>query len=260
MERVLAFGCHPDDIEFMAAGTLALLAERGYEIHLATMAGGEVGSPTLNSQQIRAQRLKEAERSARILRGYYHFAGGFDLELEYNNHYRKIAVRVIREVNPQIVLTCPPMDYLVDHEITSQLVRNAAFIASVPLFDCGVSITPMGKIPYLYYWNAIEGKDIFGRPLPLQFGVDISSMMITKEKMLRCHESQAEWLKYITKWDAYTEKMKQASKADGQRIGRQYGECFIQHLGSGHPQDNILKTILGDLVVETNASSASCGI
>ena len=45
MKRILAFGCHPDDVEFMAAGTLALLAELGYEIHIATMAGGEVGSP-----------------------------------------------------------------------------------------------------------------------------------------------------------------------------------------------------------------------
>ncbi len=41
MDRVLAFGCHPDDLEFMAAGTLALLAERGYEVHVATMTGGD---------------------------------------------------------------------------------------------------------------------------------------------------------------------------------------------------------------------------
>ena len=59
MKRVLAFGCHPDDIEFMAAGTLALLAERGYEIHLATMTGGEVGSPTLSREAIKTKRLGE---------------------------------------------------------------------------------------------------------------------------------------------------------------------------------------------------------
>jgi LmbE family N-acetylglucosaminyl deacetylase len=28
-DRVLAFGCHPDEVEFMAAGTLALLTRQG---------------------------------------------------------------------------------------------------------------------------------------------------------------------------------------------------------------------------------------
>ena len=37
MKRMLAFGCHPDDVEFQCAGTLALLARRGYEIHIATI-------------------------------------------------------------------------------------------------------------------------------------------------------------------------------------------------------------------------------
>jgi LmbE family N-acetylglucosaminyl deacetylase len=250
MNRVLAFGAHPDDIEFMAAGTLALLAERGWEIHLATMAGGEVGSPTDTSQQIRARRLKEAAASARILKGRYHFAGGHDLEIEYNRLYRQAAVRVLRETNPNVVLTCPPMDYILDHEITSQLVRNASFIASVPLYDCGAAFKPMESIPHLYYWNASGLQDIFGRALPLHFGIDVSSVMGTKERMLRCHESQDEWLRYINKVDSYIENMKSRTREQGKLIGRSFGECFIQHLGNGHPQDNILKDVLGDLCVE----------
>ncbi len=250
MDRILAFGCHPDDIEFMAAGTMALLAGRGYEIHFATMAGGEVGSPNLRSQDIRAKRLREAEASVKVIGGSFHFAGGHDLQIEYNDAYRKMAVRVVREVNPKIVITNPPYDYLVDHEETSRLVRNAAFIASVPLFDCGVPTTPMTDIPYLYYWNASGLTDIFGRPLPVTFGVDVSSVMEKKERMLAAHESQREWLRHINKWDAYIENMKEETKAQGKLIGRQYGECFIQHIGNGHPRDNILKKVLGDLVVE----------
>src|SRR3990172_824074 len=125
-ERVLAFGCHPDDVEFMCAGTLALLAQKGYEIHIATMTGGEGGSPNLGPQQIRAKRLKESADAVAILKGHYHYAGGCDLEVEYNSVYRKRAVRVMREVDPLIVFTNPPTDYLPDHEETSRLVRNAA--------------------------------------------------------------------------------------------------------------------------------------
>lgn len=179
MDRVLAFGCHPDDVEYWAAGTLALLAEKGYEIHMAVMAGGEVGHPTLKPQEIREQRLAENAASAAILGGKSHYAGGHDLEVQYDAEYRRWATRIIRQVDPWIVLAPPPMDYLIDHEETSRLVRNACYIASVPNYDCGVPTTPTKRFPYLYYWNAMGMRDIFGRPLPLHISVDISTTALT---------------------------------------------------------------------------------
>lgn len=255
MERILAFGCHPDDVEFMCGGTLALLAERGYEVHIATMTGGEVGSPTLSSAEIQRVRLKEAAEAAAVLRGHYHYAGGRDLEVEYNSFYRQAATRVMREVDPLMVFTLPPMDYLADHEQTSLLVRNAAYIASVPLYDCGSSAPPAKRFPYLYYWNAIGLRDIFGRPLPLHFGIDVGAVVETKEKALACHASQREWLKAHNGWDSYIQTMKDWTQKQGQLIGRTWGECFVQHLGNGHPQDNILKKTLGNLCVATRSES-----
>ena len=142
------------------------------------------------------------------------------------------------------------MDYLPDHEQTSYLVRNAAYIASVPLYDCGVPTTPTKGFPYLYYWNASNLTDIFGRPLPMHFGVDVTAAMPAKEKMLGCHESQRQWLAYHNKWDVYIENMRDWTRKQGERIGRSFGECFIQHRSTGLPQDNILKEILADLVVD----------
>ena len=251
MDRVLAFGCHPDDVEFMCAGALALLARHGYEIHVATMTGGEVGAPPpTTSDQIRATRLREAQQAAEVIGGHYHYAGGRDLEVEYNCEYRRMATRVVRDVDPLIVLTLPPMDYLPDHEQASYLVRNAAYIASVPLYDCGAPSKPTDRFPYLYYWNAADLVDIFGRPLPVSFGVDVGSVMDVKERMLLCHASQRDWLKYHNGWDVYTKNMRDWTRRQGETIGRQWGECFIQHLGSGMPRDNVLKEILGDLCVE----------
>ena len=250
MDRVLAFGCHPDDIEFMAAGTLILLAQHGYEIHLATMTGGDLGHPTLSTQQIREKRLQEAANSAKLLGAQYHWAGGHDLEVEYNSEYRRMATRVMRDVDPHIVFTTPPMDYMLDHEQTSHLVRNAAYIASVPSYDCGVPTKPSTRFPYLYYWNAAGRLDIFGRALPLTCAVNISSAMETKSQMLACHESQREWLAYHNKWNQYIDNMKWHSAEDGKRIGAEYAEGFIQHRGMGHPKDNILKTVLGELCTD----------
>ena len=250
MERILAFGCHPDDAEFGCAGTLALLAERGYEIHLATMAGGELGSPDLPPQKIRAKRLQECEDSAGVLGGRFHYAGGCDIEIEYSSELRRRSIQLVREVDPIIVFTNPPMDYLPDHEQTSRLVRNACYIASVPNYDCGVPTTPTKEIPYLYYFNATGLRDIFGRALPVNRAVDISSVMETKTKMLACHASQREWLAYHNGWDEYIEIMKRDSAKQGELIGAAAAECFIQHLGMNYPQDNVLKKVLGELCKE----------
>ena len=248
-DRVLAFGCHPDDVEFMAAGTLALLAERGFEIHIATMTAGDVGSPTLTCKQIKAKRLKESAKAAAVLKARYHYAGGCDLQVEFNETYRQAATRVVRETDPLILLTHAPSDYMLDHEETSRLVRNAAYIASIPLYECGSKAPHTKRFPYLYYWNAMGLRDIFGRALPLQFGIDVGGVMDIKRKMLACHASQRDWLYSHNGWDSYMRIMDELAEKQGVTIGRGHGECYIQHLGNGHPQDNILKTVLGDLCV-----------
>ena len=259
MERILAFGSHPDDIEFMCAGTLALLAREGHEIHMAVMAGGEMGSAELPPQKIRQKRLKEAEAAAAVIGARFHYAGGYDIEIEYNAEYRRRSIRVMREAAPTIVFAPPPVDYLIDHEETSRLVRNAAFIATCPNFDCLVPTTPTAKIPHLYYWDAIGGKDIFGRPLPLTCAVDISPAIDTKEKMLACHASQREWLRIASGWDEYVETMKRTAAQQGQRAGCPLAECFVQHLGSNYPNDNILAKLLGKRCIELQPPPAPAG-
>ena len=49
----LSIGAHPDDAEFMCAGTLALLHERGWEIHIATMTPGDCGTVQYSREEIR---------------------------------------------------------------------------------------------------------------------------------------------------------------------------------------------------------------
>lgn len=251
MERVLAFGCHPDDVEFLCAGTLALLAQKGYEVHIATTAGGEMGSPVLPPQQIRAKRLAENEASAKLIGGHFHWAGGHDIEIDYSPELRRETIRIMREVDPAIVFTQPPTDYMMDHEVTSKLVMNAAYIASCPNYDCGVPTKPTNRVPHLYYWNANGLRDIFGRPLPIKCVVDVGSVMDTKTEMLSCHASQREWLLHHDGWDQYLDNMKDMTRQQGALIGVEWGEGFIQHLGAGYPQDNILKTVLRELCFDT---------
>ena len=45
---MLAIAAHPDDIEFMMAGTLILLADEGWEVHCVNVSSGNLGSLTLS--------------------------------------------------------------------------------------------------------------------------------------------------------------------------------------------------------------------
>lgn len=251
MATVLAFGCHPDDLEFMCAGTLLHLAERGHTIHLATMCVGDLGSVEKGRIDITRIRLGECRQAAAILGAQFHSAMLRDVLLEDCNEHRAKAVTIIRRVNPDIVFTMPPHDYMVDHELTSRLVRNACFIAPIPNYAYGEAVTeqPTEHIPTLYYTNAFDGKDILGNPIEPHFYVDISVQIEKKKQMLACHESQREWLRRQHGVDEYLNAMVRGGASCGEQVGVGYAEAFMQHLGHAYPQENVLAELLGDLVI-----------
>lgn len=251
-ERVLAFMAHPDDAEFLCAGTLALLHRIGYEIHIATMTAGDGGSMELAPEEIARIRIREAERSAALLDGKYHCAGLKDFLVVINEANIKRAVEIIRQVDPLIVFTHHPNDYMLDHEMTSIIVRHACFCAGAPNMktDAVPSAAPTKRIPCLYYSMPIEGTDHFGREVAMDIFIDITSVMDLKESMLKCHESQRQWLLEHHGIDEYVGRMRQWAAQAGAKIGWQFAECFLQHRGHAFPKDNILSRLLQGLVVE----------
>jgi len=245
--RVLAIGAHPDDVEFMCAGALALLKQAGWEIHVATVGGGDCGSMTLSPDEIRRIRLKECAHAAEVLDAQYYWAGGDDVEIEYSHELRMKVLAVLRKVQPDVVITHPPADYMIDHEETSKLVRSGCFNAPMP--NCITdSAEPTDKVPHLYYADAMDSKDILGRPLPIQFFVDIESVLETKARMLGRHRSQRDWLREQHGMDRYIEHMKHQAALRGEKAGVSYAEAFCQHLGHAYPQDNVLAEVLGPYV------------
>jgi LmbE family N-acetylglucosaminyl deacetylase len=242
--RILAFGCHPDDVEFTCAGTLALLKGLGYEIHIATVARGDMGSADLGKDEIAAIRLRECQDAAALLDAPYYWAGWDDIEIEFCHDLRVNVARIVREVDPFLVFTQPPADYMVDHEETSRLVRNACFCASMPNLTISGTV-PTSGVPYLYYTDAMEGKDILGRPTPVGMYVDISTSIELKAEMLARHRSQREWLLAQHGMDQYIVHMREWAARRGAEAGVAYAEVFCQHLGHAYPQENVLCDLLG---------------
>lgn len=246
-KRALAFMAHPDDAEFTCAGTLALLHQRGWEIDIATMTPGDCGSETLEPEQISQIRRIEAANAAALLHGTFHCLECQDGFIAYDRPTILKAIGLVRKIRPTVLFALGPSDYLIDHEIASALVRNAAFFAGVPNVKTE-PFAPFRPVPYLYYVDPLEGKDLFGRPVEPSLFVDISDVIDIKSQMLACHASQRDWLLQQHGIDEYLEAMKALSRLRGGAIGVAFAEGFRQHLGHGYPQENLLAAELGALV------------
>ncbi|MEW6741499.1 MAG: PIG-L family deacetylase [Planctomycetota bacterium] len=253
---VLAVGAHPDDIEFLGAGTLALLYARGWRVWVATMTAGDMGSARLGRDEISRVRLGEASKAAALLEAEYRCLGATDFGVYFGDALCRRTAALLRAARPDLVLTHAPIDYVADHEEASRIVRQACFAAPVRNYDTrgeetrrlALGEVPTASIPHLYYFDAVEGKDYFGQPVPAAIIVDISSTIETKAAMLACHESQRDWLREHHGTDHYIEQMRAWSAQRGAEVEIAYGEAFRQHRGHAFPRSDLLREVLGELV------------
>jgi len=248
-KKILAVGAHPDDVEFMCVGTLKLLKDKGHKIHICIISGGDVGSAVEKQADIIRIRRQESINAASLLEAEVYPLGELDLEIEYDDRTKRKLTEIVRTVDPFIVFTHAHEDYVMDHEIASRLVRHGCFSAPIPnYFTEAVLPQPVtSQAPYLYYWSPLEGRNIYGDFVEQRIYVDISKTIDFKAEMLACHKSQRDWMSELG-MDKYIEGMRNTAKLYGKASGFGCAEGYIQHVGTGHPKENVLSNILGGLL------------
>lgn len=249
--RVLALFAHPDDAEFLCAGTLFHLADRGAAIHLATVTAGDCGSTILAAREISRIRLKEAQRAAALLGAQFTYLKEKDLLIFYDRLRLCKVMELVRRVDPSLVFTHSPSDYMLDHETTSRLCQTACFGAMAPNFRTRVRnpAKPLRTIPHLYYTQPVGSTDILGNEVIPSHCVDIGATLERKEQMLACHESQQGWLKSQQGLTSTSDTMRKMAAWTGTLVNLQWAEGFRQHLGQGFPQNDLLSTVLGESII-----------
>ena len=253
--RILCLHAHPDDAEILAGGTLALLAERGHRVAIASMTAGDCGSDSHRPEEISDIRRTEAAKAAALIGAEYHCLGFHDLVIFNDDSSRRRVTAALRKHRPDIILTASPLDYHCDHESTSLLVRDACFACSAPnygtaAFGPGPSLP---RIPHLYFVDPIEGVDRDGRPQTPHFVVNVGAMMEMKKRMLASHESQRAWLQRQHGIDDYIVQMTEWTRNRGALAGLEFGEGFRHYTGHPWPSEPVLEEALGAEVVRTKA-------
>jgi LmbE family N-acetylglucosaminyl deacetylase len=252
MTRILAIHAHPDDVEILAGGTLALLAARGHSITIVTMTPGDCGATEYSAEEIAEIRRREAAGSAALIGALYRCAEFRDLAIFNDHDARRRVTEILREFAPELVLTASPVDYLCDHEITSLLVRDACFAAPAPNYSTASldPKPPLPAIPHLYFMDPDGGVDREGNPILPDFVVNVESTFETKKLMLAQHRSQREWLFKHHGVDDYMIMMEEWTRQAGRQAGLALGEGFRRYKGHPYPQTPLLEDLLGpELVV-----------
>jgi LmbE family N-acetylglucosaminyl deacetylase len=249
----LAVGAHPDDVEFLMAGTLSLLAKAGFQAHILTVANGSCGTAEHGEKEIIRIRRAEARRAAARLGAVYHPGLVNDLMVYYEDSLVRKATAIVRELKPDIVLLPSLSDYMEDHTNSARVIVTACFCRGMRNYLSFPPRQPTFQDVCLYHAQPWHNRDGMRNLVIPALVVDIASEMELKEEMLRCHASQKNWLDTSQGQDAYLLTMRQVCREIARiarQRGLQYAEGFRQHnfIGFSAKDRDLLSEALGSRV------------
>ncbi|REK08982.1 MAG: LmbE family protein [Planctomycetota bacterium] len=253
-KRAFAVAAHPDDIEFVMAGTLILLGRAGYELHYMNIANGCCGSTQYSAAHTAQLRQKEAIAAADSIGAEFHSSLVNDLEIFYNHETLTQLAAVMRVVKPEILLVHSPIDYMEDHMNACRLAVSAAFTRGMPNYPTEPWRDPVDLPVTIYHAQPHGNRDPLGEVIRPSMFVDVTGVLEQKTAMLACHKSQKQWLDESQGLDSYLEAMKSLSREVGRMSGRfEYAEGWRRHLHLGFcaPDADPLAEALGEHVLVT---------
>jgi LmbE family N-acetylglucosaminyl deacetylase len=189
---LLAFGAHPDDIEFGCGGVIARETQAGRPAHFIVCSRGEAGSYGTPKQ-----RIAETKKSAALLGATVEF-----LELDGDAHLEMRAAHaiklagILRRVRPQVVLTPSLVENQhPDHSRLGRLVRDAARLARFGGLKELRRQKPhaIGQLFFYAVTPEAEPRDI----TPVLFDVSASEIMGAWTAAMNAHASQTSARNYV---------------------------------------------------------------
>ncbi len=203
--RAMVIMAHPDDAEFVVAGTVALWAQRGSAICYCLCTRGDRGSNDPGITPWALARIREEEqRAACAILGVQElvFLDYPDGTLEPTLALRRDLTREIRRFRPEVVITTDPTArFHGDHYLNHPDHRAAGSAALDAVF-------PSAETRYIFPELLAQGLEphrvhavyIHGAAEP-NVWIDIEPVLEIKAKALAAHKSQVgdapvlEWLR-----------------------------------------------------------------
>ncbi len=253
MPSALAIAAHPDDIEFVMAGTLLLLKGAGWQTHYINISTGNMGSTVMSAPRTARVRREEARAAAGMLGAKWYPPFCDDLSIFYTEENIRRLCAIVRVARPSVVLTHPLADYMEDHMIAARLAVTATFARGIPNYRSlpqrAADLTPCTVYHAMPHGQCTPLRE----PVTPELLVDTTETHATKRAALACHASQKEWLDESQGQESYLKVMDGFSLALGRRGKKfRHAEGWTRHLhyGFGAENDDPLSEVLGKRVLK----------
>ena len=189
---ILAFGAHPDDIEFGCGGVIAKETRRGWSAHLVVCSLGESAS-----HGTPARRKQEARRGAELLRATIEFIDlGGDAHFQLTPERTMKLAAIMRRVRPAMVLAPTTVkNQHPDHTRLGRMVEAAARIARYGGVKELRSVPPHVIRQLLFYAQTTAGEP--GDCTPLLFNVSEPEILADWKLAMEAHGSQTVRREYV---------------------------------------------------------------
>jgi LmbE family N-acetylglucosaminyl deacetylase len=189
---LVAFGAHPDDLEFGCGGIIARETHQGRPVHLVVCSRGEAGT-----NGTPAERTKEAEEAAKLLGATLEFLeldGDAHLEIR-SAHALKLAA-ILRRLRPALVLSpTTEQNQHPDHWRLGTMVRDATRLARFG------GVSELGKftphaIGGLFFYALGPGSEPSSPP-PVLIDISAPAIISAWTAAMEAHASQMKTRNYV---------------------------------------------------------------
>ena len=175
---ILAIAAHRDDVELTCAGTLIKAVQYGRTTAIIDLTAGELG--TRGSAELRGE---EASRAAAVMGVSARENLGLPDGGVVNSPVTREALAIaIRRFAPAIVIAPSIRGKHPDHTVSSQLIRDACFVAGLKKVAPDVPVFRPRKVIHCLAYREDNIKPTFV--------VDISDVFEQKLDAVKCYSSQ----------------------------------------------------------------------
>ncbi|HTB32413.1 MAG TPA: bacillithiol biosynthesis deacetylase BshB1 [Bacteroidia bacterium] len=220
---ILTIAAHPDDVELSCVGTIIKAIKAGKKVGMIDLTEGQLGTRGTNEL-----RLKEAAAAAKIIGATVREnLGLMDGYFEHNHENRLKLIQKIRQYQPDIIITNPPLDRHPDHGRCSAMVTEAWFYSGLRKIETeldGVKQEPFRPSRLFYFMQHYNYEP--------SFVVDISDEMEQKLAAIKAfasqfHSEDSTEPETLLSQPHFLDSIVERCGTWGHAIGTRYAEGFI---------------------------------